>query len=283
LIALYLPFLIIFSYLKKKRTKKFFFSLVFSAIIFFVIIYLIFGFNFVDNSILFQISTKLFEEKIPKLVFQYLDLGYFSLFLAFISTIFAYLEKNKLLLLFSLYPIAIDLLVLYSLKTVIYHYFLLSLPLVMLAVSKTSLDSKERSIKIIVLLIFFISIYHNLASFEFYFNPKNSESMLKIAEFVEKETSLNDSIFGEPVVMNYVSFVTGRRVSAGFLDSYPRHLFYEGEEKVLERIKKDSPKVFIGMSDIYFFLPSIKNYFSENYEPIKNFPGFFNYTIYMRK
>lgn len=283
LIILYIPFLLIFSKLMKKNIKRFFFHLFFSTMTIFFIIYLIFGFNFFDNSILFQISTKLFEDKMPKLVFQYLDLGYFSLFFALLSAVFAYWKKNKILLLLSLYPIAIDLLVLAFLKTVIYHYFLLSLPFVMLATSKTFLESKENSIKVLILLIFSLSAYHNLASFEFYFNSKNSAYMLEIAEFVKKETSLDDSIFGEPVVMNYVSFVTGRRISAFLLDSYPRHLSYEGEQIVLEKIRQDQPKVFIDMNNLYFFLPSLKNYFSENYKPTKSFLGIFNYTIYMKK
>ena len=283
LLILYLPFLLILLFLKKKSMTKFLTYFFVPTTMIFLLMLSLFGYSFIDNSVLFQITTKIREETLPKLVFQYLDLGYFSLFLALLSAFFAYMKKNKIVLLFSLYPIFIDLSILLLLKTIIYHYFLLSVPLVMAATGNLLLGSKEKLVKILIILVFAISIFHNLPTFDFYMNPKSSETLIQITQFVQHNTSSNDAIFGEPVVTNYVSFVTGRRISANYLDSYPRHLLYESEQSVLQKIKKDPPKVFIEMDDLYSLTPSIKNYFSENYYPDKSFPGLFSYMVYLRK
>jgi len=283
LLILYLPFLLILLYLKKESMTKFLTYFFVPATMIFLLMFSLFGYSFVDNSILFQITTKIREETLPKLVFQYLDLGYFSLFLALLSAIFAYLKKNKMILLFSLYPIIIDLLILLSLKTVIYHYFLLSLPLVMLVTGNLFFESKEKTVKLLIILVFILSIFHNLPTFDFYMNPKSSESLIQIAQFVQNNTKPADTIFGEPVVANYVSFATGRKISANYLDSYPRHLLYEGEQSVLERIKANPPKAFITTENLYFLVPSIEKYFSENYQLAKGFPGISSYEIYLKK
>lgn len=283
LLILYFPFLLILLYLKKKSMTKFLTYFFVLTTIIFLFIFSLFGYTFVDNSILFQITTKIKEETLPKLVFQYLDLGYFSLFLALLSAIFAYLKKNHIILLFSLYPILIDLSVLLLLKTIIYHYFLLSVPLIMTATGNLLLGTKEKLVKILIILIFTISIFHNLPTFDFYMNPKSSEAFVQITQFIEQSTSYNDTIFGEPVITNYVSFMTDRKISANYLDSYPRHLLYEGEQSVLQKIKKDPPKVFIEMDDLYSLTPSIKNYFSENYYLDRSFPGLFSYMAYLKK
>jgi len=283
LIIVYLPFVLILLYLEKKSITKFliyFFTL--TAIIF-IFLFFVFGTGFIDNSISFQMETKIVEARLPKLVFQYLDFGYFSLFLAFLSSIFAYLKKNRFILLFPSYPIIMDLLILFSLKTIIYHYFLLSLPLIMLATGNVFLESKEKIIKILIVLVFILSLFHNFPTFDFYMNPKSSENLIQIIRFVENNTNSDDVIFGEPVVTNYVSFATNRKISANYLDSYPRHLLYEGEQEVLQRIKRDPPKIFIEMDNLYSLVPSIKKYFSENYYAVKTFAGLFNYTVYMRK
>jgi hypothetical protein len=60
-------------------------------------------------------------------------------------------------------------------------------------------------------------------------------------------------------------------------------LFYEGEQKVLEKIKEDQPNIFINSDNIYFFLPKIKSYFLENYILVKSFSGLIGYEIYVKK
>ena len=114
-------------------------------------------------------------------------------------------------------------------------------------------------------------------------NPKNSQTLLQVTQFIKNNTNLSDTIFGEPTITNYVSFVTKRKISANYLDSYPRHLLYEGEQNVLQKIKKDPPKIFIEMNNLYSLVPSIKKYFLKNYILFKTFPGIINYQIYIRK
>jgi hypothetical protein len=150
-----------------------------------------------------------------------------------------------------------------------------------LAAGRVFTSSNDILIKIAIPLILSFAILLNLSTIDFYLNPRYSEKFYYAAEFIMNNTSGNDTIFGEPVITNYVSFTTGREIASNYLDSYIQHLKFEGEEKVVERLKENKPKVFIEMKN-YYFSTSLKDFIQENYvleKEIKEMPNYFLYKI----
>jgi len=125
-----------------------------------------------------------------------------------------------------------------------------------LASAKIWKDTNRKIVKIIIPTIILISIFSNLNTLDFYLNPVHARKFYEIVYFVERYTAENETIFGEPVATNYASFVLGRKISNYYLDSYLSHLRFEGEEKIIEDLKRETPKVFIEMKleEKYYFL-----------------------------
>jgi hypothetical protein len=219
----------------------------------------------------------------PKLVEQYLGIGLPFIFLGLISTAIALREKDKIFITLSIYPLIADIIIFLSLKTILYHYFLISLPLYVMSISKAFSVCKDRVIRIAMLAILFLSIISNFQTFDFYLNPRYAERYYEIADFIKDRTLPNESIFGEPVITNYVSFVTNRRISSNYLDSYLRHLVFEDEKNVIKNLDKDKPRIIIEMDGYYLSNPHFRNFILNNYVFERRFEGTPNYSIYRLK
>jgi hypothetical protein len=261
---LYFPFLLILVYLRKQKALKFF---VYSIILFFLSfssLVFIFGEQYISQTIFYHFQKVGVSEPFSS---QYWQFGYFTFFLSLISAFISYAEKKKVLLLFSLIPLIVDSFLLVFLKINFYHYFLLSLPFCVLASTKVWKDSKSKIIKLIIPAIVLISIFSNLATLDFYLNPMHARKFYEIVDFIENCTTKNEAIFGEPVATNFASFILERKISGDYFDSYLSHLKFEGEEKVVEKLNEEKPKVFIEMKfeEEHYFLsdPSFQNFLKE--------------------
>jgi 4-amino-4-deoxy-L-arabinose transferase-like glycosyltransferase len=276
---LYLPFLIVLLYFRKQKLKIFsvwFFSLFFVLII---LLLFIFGFQYIEQTIAYQIFSKTSVDTFG-VQMQYWSIGYFFIFLALISIVTAYINKDKILLLFSLYPLIIDFIILFGLKLFFYHYFLISLVLYIMAIGRTLIISKERIVQIIIPFILFLSIITNFQTIDFYLNSTYAEKYYFMASFIENKTSVNDSIFGEPIATNYISFITKRKISSSYFDSYLEHLIFEGEQEVIETLEKDKPRFFIEMDTYYYSDQYLRKFIIDNYILEKRIEGIPVYSIY---
>jgi 4-amino-4-deoxy-L-arabinose transferase-like glycosyltransferase len=279
LAIIYLPFLILFLYLRKEKTKKFLLLFFGLFLLSFILLFSLFGSNYIRQTVSYQIfsKTQLTAQT------QYWGIGIFFFFLALISSFVAYVEKDRILLLLALTPLIADSFILLILKQIFYHYFLISLPFCVMALSRVLIFSKDRIVKLIIPIILFLSIIFNMQTIDFYLNPVHAEKFYYISDFVNNNTSKNDKIFGEPVATNYASFVTGREIAGNYLDSYLPHLVFEGEQKVLNDIEKDRPKLIIEMDGYYLSDPIFSNFISNNYKLERTLEGIPRYSIYILK
>ncbi|MCM8803608.1 MAG: glycosyltransferase family 39 protein [Candidatus Omnitrophica bacterium] len=284
LTIIYFPFILILIFLKnRKNLKKFslYFVLIFS--IFFFSFYVIFGYNFINQTILFQIVSKTMTTHLQKLTSQYLSIGFFTIFLATISTFVAFEKKHNLTFLFSIYPILADLVILFTFKTIAYHYFLFSVPLVIIATSKVFMFSKDAIVKIFLLIVIVLSIVCNFQTIEFYWNPTYSKNIHYISKYVMNAISKGDNIFGESSIVDYISFTTGIPITSNYLDSYIAYLEYIDEKKVIQNLEKEKPKFIIDMENYYISNLYFRSYLQEKYTLKLRVEGIPNYFIYERK
>lgn len=281
LAMVYLPFFLVFLCLKKLQWKKFLLSFIFSTSILSLIVLFIFGYDYVNQTLLYHVSSKVVEVHVQKA--QYWEIGYFFFFLSLISSFIAYRRNDNLLLLFALTPLISDLLILSIFKLVFYHYFLISLAICALGIGRTFSLSEDRFVKVSILVILSLSIALNLETIDFYTNPHHAKKYYSLVEYIANKTSEEDKVFGEPVATNFVSFLTGRGISSDYLDSYLQHLIFEGEEKVIQRIEGDKPRIFIEMEGYYLSNPRFKDFVLRNYVLEKKLEGVPAYSLYMLK
>jgi len=283
LTILYLPFLILFMYVKKLKFKKFLTTFFMSLIVIGVLMIFVFSWNFIDQTIIFQISSKVTTKTSEKLLWQYLGMGFFTFFLGLISAYVAFEKKDRLLLLFSVYPLIVDLVIFLGLKYIAYHYFLISLPFISMATATSVTKGKDKPLYFIITIVLILSLSSNFQTIDFYLNPINAKRFYYMTELIANNTSKEDSIFGEPVLTNYVSFIADRRMSSNYYDSYIGHLMFEGEEKVIQNLKGDMPKFVIEMEGYYLMNSFFRDFIIENYELEKNVVGIPNYSLYKIK
>jgi hypothetical protein len=281
LAIIYLPFFIILVFLRKKKIKNFVSNFSIASSLIFLIILLIFGYNFIDDTILFQVFSKMTYTQTPKLIYQYISLGFFTMFLALISAFLCYEKKDKTLLLFSFYPLIINLLILVSLKIVFYHYFLFAVPLVMIATSKTFLTSKYKILKPFLVTVVLLSLISNYVTIDFYLNPEFSKDFYSMADFIENNTLKNDNMFGPSAIIYYVSFTKDIPVTKTQSKSFLSYEVYLNERDVIENLDNEKPK-FIIDDGLYSSNPHFSVYLQNKYELKKIVKGFENYFIYER-
>jgi len=280
---LYLPLILILIIMKNYKIKTFLISFLLISIIASLFLILIFGENIIKDTIIFQIKNTGVRESQEYFTSQYLGIGSFFIFLGILSSAYTIKSKNKVLTLFSIYPIIADIIIFFLIREIAYHYFIINLVLYMIPIGKAFSISKDKIFKISILVILLLAILSNIQTIDFYLNPKYSERYYSIASFIENSTSVNDSIFGEPVITNYISFEANRRISSNYLDSYLRHLKFEGEQKVVENLEKDKPKIFIEMNNYYLSNSYFRDFILNNYVFERKFEGIINYSIYKLK
>ncbi|MEM5809642.1 MAG: glycosyltransferase family 39 protein [Candidatus Aenigmatarchaeota archaeon] len=274
LAILLFPLLIFYIY-KNFKKKEFFrfigFVFLFSTIAF-VLLISVFGVSYVNYTISYHLSANLKSEiGIANWVDQYLVIGYFTIFLSFFALTYGYIKKVFLIILFSLYPLIYDLLILLLLKQAIYHYFILPLPLLFISISATFWRSKFYSLMFFIVAVISLSIYTNLANISLYYNREKNKVFQELIDYTLNNTNEKDLIFGEPRSLNYVSFVTNRKIVNNYFDSDLKFINFVGKEKVLNEVKKAKPKLIFANQ---FYL----DFFKEDYEIVKewNEPGYYH-------
>lgn len=281
LIILIFPLILILfrKKLNKAEFKKFIFlSLIFSAFTF-LAIYFLFGFDYINDTIIYQFHSNIAEKiGIANWFDQYLNLGLFTIFLSIFCLVYGILYKNKIITLFSANLLIYDLIVLLLLRQVIYHYFILPLPFLFIAVGKVLFDSKYFSLKLFLIIILVLAFYSNFKSLEFYFEKGHNEVFYELVNYTLKNTNSTDMIFGEPRSTNYVSFVTGRKIVGNHFDSDLKFINFVGIEKILNEVKFTKPKLIFANQ---FYI----DFFKDDYNIVKewNEPGYYDLYLAVRK
>jgi len=280
---LFFPLVLIVLFLHKLKCKKFFIISSTFTSLFFIFFYLIYGFNFVDQSILFQLFAKSNLNLLPKLPYQYLGFGFFSIFLAIFSLIIGLSKKEKFVVLFSFYPLLVDAIIFFGFTTIIYHYFLISLSFLFLGLGKAFTLAKDRIIQIGIIGIVLIFIYHNFPTIDYYQNPIYSKHFFEISDYVSSKTNASDKIFGESSITTFIMFSKGIPISFNYLDSFISYLVYKDERAVVANLEKEKPKIVIDMNSYYEGNPIFRIYLSDKYQREKIFSGIPTYVVYIRK
>jgi len=278
---LYLPFLILLLRTRKVKFKKFFFLTFASTLILFLLCLSLFGQSYIDQTIYYHIFSKVSLEAPMHQKMQYWGMGFFSMFLALLSVYVAHIEKDNTLLVLAFTALAADLIILMGLKLMFYHYFIISLPFYSIAAGRAFAASKDRIVQIIIPVVIALSIISNVQTIDFYLNPAYASRFYEAAKLVDIGSLENETIFGEPVLTNYISFVTNRKIAGNYLDSYMRHLIFENTTHVVEKIRADDPKFLIEIDSYYKSDQNFKALFDE-YSLEKTMPGIPNYFIYKK-
>jgi hypothetical protein len=167
-----------------------------------------------------------------------------------------------------------DMSILIIFKQVIYHYFILELSLLFIAVGAVFSKSRYTIIKISLIVILSLSLYTNIQNIDLYFNKNNNLVLEELVDYTTKHTSINDYIFGEPRSLNYVSFITNRKIVNNFFDSDLKHINFIGKEKTLIEIKNAKPKLIF--ADQFYV-----DYFQDEYDIVKewNIPDYYHLIL----
>jgi hypothetical protein len=214
-------------------------------------------------------------------IWQYLSLGFFANFIAIISLTFGYFKKDYKLMLFSVYPLFYDITIILIFKQIIYHYFAFALPLLAISFGRTFSQSKFIDLKLFLFLILLLSFVTNFKSLVYYFDRNKNLVFDEIVNYTLEFTEENDLIFGEPRIINYVSFVAKRRIVNNYFDSDLKHLNFEGLEKVVEEVKKAKPKIIVADANHYGIF---HKYFEDEYEKVKEWsePEYYHLILMKR-
>jgi hypothetical protein len=280
LVLFLIPFVLIYLFLyNRKNLKGFLIYFSFALFGMFLVIYYFFGFKFIRDTIIYHFWSNIkLSLELADWIWQYLSLGFFTEFISFISLAFGYLKKDYKLIIFSAYPIIYDFVILLIFKQVIYHYFAFVLPFLSIAFGRTFSSSRFVELKIFLILILFISLFSNFQSLIYYFDKSKNYFFDELVSYTLQLTEKKDLIFGEPRSINYISFVTGRKIVNNYFDSDLKYLSFEGFEKVVEEVKKGKPNIMVVDANYYKIL---YNYFEGNYEIIKEWyvPSYCNLIL----
>jgi hypothetical protein len=200
LTILYLPFL----FYKSHNKRRFLVSTVVLLVWCFFLLVLLFGVDFITDTVLYHFS-KLGERNLNFVM----DYGSFSLFL--LIPLFWFKRDKSFLLVFLA-----DLLIMILFKAPFYHYFLISTLFYSLFLSEV----KDK--KLVVLCLMF-GVLLNTQSILYYNAPNNLFERVD-SFFADYPGTM---VFGEPIIVNYLSFMNRVNVLDGLFDSYPQHLSFE--------------------------------------------------------
>jgi hypothetical protein len=280
LVLLFLPFIIFYTFkFYKKQFKKSLIFLVLNLTFLSAIFLLIFGFNFIKDTVFYHFESNI---KLPislaNWILQYLSLGFFTLFICFISLVFGYFKKDFMLLAFSIFILFYDITIILIFRQVIYHYFAFTIPFLSIVFGRIFYASKFLELKFFIILILLLSIISNYRSLIYYFDYTKNLVFDDAANYTLKLSEKDDLIFGEPRVVNYVSFVTDRKIVNNYFDSDLKFINFYGRDKVLNQIEKAKPKLLFVDDQHYSFLGPILN----NYKLIKewNVPEYYHLYLF---
>jgi len=284
LVLLLIPFVLIYLFLYKKKSLKYFLIyFIFISFGLFLAIYSLFGFNFIRDTVIYHFGRNIKSSLgLSNWIWQYLSLGFFTNFISIISLTFGYFKKDYKLMLFSVYPPFYDITILLLFKQVIYHYFAFALPFVAISFGRAFSQSKFIDLKIFLILILLLSFITNFKSLLYYFDKNKNLVFDEIVNYTLEHTQKDDLIFGEPRSINYISFITNRKIALNYFDSDLKHLSFEGLEKVAEEVKKAKPKIIVADENYYGIF---YKYFEDEYEKVKewNEPEYYQIVLMKRK
>jgi hypothetical protein len=280
LVLLFLPFIIFYTFkFYKKQFKKFLIFLVLNLTFLSAIFLLIFGFDFIKDTVFYHFESNIkLSISLANWILQYLSLGFFTLFICFISLVFGYFKKDFMLLAFSIFILFYDITILLIFRQVIYHYFAFTIPFLSIVFGRIFYASKFLELKFFIILILLLSIISNYRSLIYYFDYTKNLVFDDAANYTLKLSEKDDLIFGEPRVINYVSFVTGRKILNNYFDSDLKFINFYGREKILNQIEKAKPKLLFVDDQHYSLLGPILN----NYKLIKewNVPEYYHLYLF---
>lgn len=255
-------------FLIAKKRYKFLIYSIGSIIILFILFYLFFGFEFINQTILYQLTSIFFISSVPKDYSQFFNIEFFKISSFIIFVVFSFQKKEKLILFFSLYSILLELSIVLAFRTIIYHYFIFTLPFYALGSFFIILENKLIE-KTFLLFFLFSSIIYNYPTFNFYVFGKSYEVMEKISKIVLSIVNKDDVIFGYSPIVDYISFTYNIKIANNYLDSYIDYLRFISEEKVIENLKIEKPKIIIDMSMYFSQNPKFYQYLQSNYDMIR--------------
>ena len=241
---LFFPLLVYFS---EDRKKFIFFSILFNILIFSILFYF-FGYEFIYQSVSYQLFNKLFmQQKLAKDYWRYISLGSFTLSILIASFLVSYENWNKNFLIISFYSISYELLLFLTMKTLAYHYFLYTLPFVALCFSYSFFSAKSLFIRIFLLTTLILSLISASRSIDFYLNKERSKFIEEIANYIAS-TAHNEKIWGEPTIVSYIAFSRNIQQVSNYNDPFIDYWRYLDEEKVIEVLERERPKFVIDMN-----------------------------------
>jgi len=258
LTILLIPFLFLYILqFDRKNLTKFTKFLLLTTITTAAALVLFFGENFLIDTLAYHTQVNLsIKAGLAQFLNQYLTLGFFTVFLSLIALFFVLFRKNDKILLFVAYSLVYDFLILLSLKMVLYHYFILTLPLVFISTAAVFTKAKYFIVRAFIIVVLILSIASNLVSVELFFDKTRHEVFPALESYVEENLDKNDSIFGEPRIVNYLSFVTGVKIANNYFDADLKFINFAGREKVFNEVNKIKPKIIIDNG----YIPEFKGY-----------------------
>jgi hypothetical protein len=272
----------VFLILDKTKFRKFFLYALVLAALFFVAFYSVFGFEYLRDTVLFHLSSKIgFPNPLNK---NYWEYNFPLVILAISGIVYGFWKKKRNFILFAAFPLGVDILLLVTLRIPFYHYFMLSLPFYALSIGKLFTQSNDKILKILIFGIILFAVYNNVATVDYYLNPIHAKKYFEIADFIAKNTNSSDKIIGEPSIVSYVSFSKNIPVPLKYTDSFIQHIYFENPSSFIEILSKEKPKFFVETyyldSWYYFNIPEVENYVLLHYVSVLNITGIPNYYIY---
>jgi len=285
------PFLLVFYIFDKKRFRRFFlYSFVIAASLF-AIFYLIFGFNYVRDTIFFHILSKTSlgsssEFNFP-LLKSNLEFDFPLIIFSLCAIALGLRKKEKLLVMLASLPLAYDVLLFLFIKNPVYQYFLFSLPLYAFVAGRLFVKINDKIIRILIFGIILFSIFSNVITIDYFLNPLHSKKYFEIADFFARNSINSDKIVGEPSVASFVAFTQNVSVPVKYTDLFIGHVMFEGSSDFISVMKNEKPKFFIEAyylnSSYYFRFPEIEQYVVQHYASVLNITGIPNYYVYQLK
>ena len=285
------PFLLVFYIFDKKRFRRFFLYSIAITVFLFAIFYLLFGFNYVRDTIFFHILAKTnlgnsSEFNFP-LLESNLEFDFPLIIFSLVAIAFSLRKKEKTLVMLAALPIAFDIVLFLVIKNPVYQYFLFALPFYAFVAGNLFVKINDKIFRMLIFGIIFFSIFSNIVTIDYFLNPLHSKKYFEIADFIAKNSVNTDKVVGEPSVASFVAFTQNVSVPVKYTDLFIGHVIFECPSDFISVMKSEKPKFVIEAyslnSSYYFRFPEIEQYVVQHYNSALNTTGIPNYYVYQIK
>jgi len=284
------PFILIFLILNKFKFRKFFFFALALAMLLFALFYVVFGFNYLQDTVLFHLSSKIGSLNMySKELYttSYWEISFPFVILSFIGIGYGIWKKEKSFILFATFPLAIDSLFLVIFKFPYTYYFIFSLPFYALSIGRLFIRLNDKILRFLIFGLIIFAAFENIPTFDYYLNPYHARKFFEISDFIRQNSNSTDKIIGQPAVTSYVAFTENISIPLKYTDSYIQHVRYETTYDFIKTLEKEKPKFFIEsyfMNISYSFsIPEIEDFVLTHYDNVLNITGIPNYYVYQIK